>query len=166
MTRWVLIAALLLCGAAQATTYYVDPSGGNDGNAGTSFAAAWATTQHAADTAVAGDVVRLCQTATETTAADGTATGVTTQKYTGKVRMLQTVPGAGGDAPTDNYDGVITDADGMDVLAGAGANRSTSATQVVADASLGAVVNSVLTLDISAAGDTNKGTWQIVVEGT
>lgn len=50
------------------TTYYVDPASGSDSNAGTSFAAAWATTQKAADTAVAGDVVRLCDTATETTA--------------------------------------------------------------------------------------------------
>lgn len=51
------------------TDYYVDPSGGSDANAGTSFGAAWATTQKAADTAVAGDVVRLCKTATETVSA-------------------------------------------------------------------------------------------------
>ena len=50
-------------------TYYVDPSGGSDSNAGTSFGAAWATTQKAADTAVTGDVVRLCKTATETISA-------------------------------------------------------------------------------------------------
>ncbi len=49
-------------------TFFVDPSSGSDANAGTSFGAAWATTQKAADTAVAGDVVRLCQTAVETTA--------------------------------------------------------------------------------------------------
>lgn len=65
------------------TTYYVDPASGNDANAGTSFAAAWATTQKAADTAVAGDLVRLCDTATETTAVQidfdtnsGTATSI------------------------------------------------------------------------------------------
>ena len=50
-------------------TYYVDPSGGSDLNAGTSFGAAWATTQKAADTAVSGDTVRLCKTATETISA-------------------------------------------------------------------------------------------------
>jgi len=50
-------------------TYYVDPSGGSDSNAGTSFGAAWATTQKAADTAVSGDTVRLCKTATETISA-------------------------------------------------------------------------------------------------
>lgn len=47
-------------------TYYVDPLSGSDGNAGMSFGTAWATTQKAVDTAVAGDEVRLCNTATET----------------------------------------------------------------------------------------------------
>ncbi len=47
-------------------TYYVDPVSGSDANAGTSFGAAWATTQKAADTAIAGDEVRLCATGTET----------------------------------------------------------------------------------------------------
>lgn len=49
--------------------YYVDPLSGSDAAAGTSFGTAWATTQKAADTAVAGDEVRLCATATETPAA-------------------------------------------------------------------------------------------------
>jgi hypothetical protein len=48
--------------------YYVDPLSGSDVAAGTSFALAWATTQKAADTAVAGDEVRLCNTATESVA--------------------------------------------------------------------------------------------------
>ena len=47
------------------TTYYVDPSAGNDGNAGTAFGTAWLTTQKALNTAVAGDTVNLCATATE-----------------------------------------------------------------------------------------------------
>ena len=42
------------------TTYYVRSAGGNDGNAGTSFALGWATLQHAFDTAVAGDEVLIC----------------------------------------------------------------------------------------------------------
>lgn len=50
-------------------TYYVDPLSGSDAAAGTSFGTAWATTQKAADTAVAGDEVRLCATATETPSA-------------------------------------------------------------------------------------------------
>lgn len=65
--------------------YYVDPLSGSDAAAGTSFGTAWATTQKAADTAVAGDEVRLCATATETPAAQidwdtnaGTATSFIT----------------------------------------------------------------------------------------
>lgn len=50
-------------------TYYVDPSAGSDGAAGTSFGAAWATLQKAADTAVAGDLVICCNTATHSPAA-------------------------------------------------------------------------------------------------
>ncbi|MCC6797700.1 MAG: right-handed parallel beta-helix repeat-containing protein [Candidatus Hydrogenedentes bacterium] len=50
-------------------TYYVDPVSGSDGAAGTSFGAAWATTQKAADTAVAGDIVYLCATGEESISA-------------------------------------------------------------------------------------------------
>jgi hypothetical protein len=39
------------------TTYYVAPTGGNDGNAGTNIAAPWATWQKAFETAMAGDTV-------------------------------------------------------------------------------------------------------------
>lgn len=46
-------------------TYYVDPVSGSDAADGLSFANAWLTTQKAADTAVAGDEVRLCATGTE-----------------------------------------------------------------------------------------------------
>src|SRR5690348_16833351 len=57
----------------------------------------------------------------------------------GKVLALHTVPAGGGSAPTDNYDLTILDADGLDVLAGGGANRDTAVTEIVAQASLGAV---------------------------
>jgi len=50
------------------TTYYVDPNSGSNGNAGTSFGAAWATTQFAANNTAADDEVRLCQTAVESVA--------------------------------------------------------------------------------------------------
>jgi hypothetical protein len=50
------------------TTYYVRPTNGSDAAAGTTFGTAFQTTQKAADTATAGDVVRLCPEATETTA--------------------------------------------------------------------------------------------------
>jgi hypothetical protein len=46
--------------------YYVRPVNGNDGNDGLSFGAAFASTQKAANTALAGDEVRLCAEAVET----------------------------------------------------------------------------------------------------
>lgn len=47
-------------------TYYVRASGGNDANDGLSFAQGWATIQKAADTATAGDEVRICADGTHT----------------------------------------------------------------------------------------------------
>jgi hypothetical protein len=79
MRRLILIALLIAAGMAQATTYYVQPGTGNDGNLGTSAGAgnSWATTQKALDTVIAGDDVRLCQSATETTTAQVDADGTT-----------------------------------------------------------------------------------------
>lgn len=59
------------------TTYYVRPVNGNNGNAGTSFAAAWATTAHALSNVAAGDEVRLCAEGVETASArlDPSVTG-------------------------------------------------------------------------------------------
>lgn len=51
------------------TDYWVDPVSGSDGAAGTSFGAAWATTQKAADTTVGGDRVFLSATGTESPSA-------------------------------------------------------------------------------------------------
>lgn len=86
----------------------------------------------------------------------GTVTSTTTASYTGKVIGLTTDPGA--TAPTDNYDITITDSAGHDVLLGAGADRDTANTENVAEASLGAVAGSRLTLNIAAAGDAKVGT--------
>lgn len=89
--------------------------------------------------------------------AAGTASGATTAVLDGKLIAFMTIPGAGGDAPTDNYDVTLTDADSHDVLCGAGANRDTANTEVVAEASLGAVSASTLTLNVSNAGNSKKG---------
>jgi len=51
-------------------------------------------------------------------------------KISGKIIAIETNPGA--TAPTDNYDIVIDDADGHDVLEAAGANRDTANTEKTA----------------------------------
>jgi hypothetical protein len=86
----------------------------------------------------------------------GDASEATTKAYDGKLIGLTTDPD-GSAAPTDNYDIVITDGDGDDVLLGAGADRDTANTEHVAEASLGAVAGSKLTLVVSAAGAAKEG---------
>jgi len=95
---------------------------------------------------------------TWTGAADGTASATTEGDYHGKIVGLTTIPGAGGDAPTDNYDLVVTDEQGHDVLLGAGANRDTANTEHVASASLASVASSRLTISITNSGNAKKGT--------
>jgi hypothetical protein len=93
-----------------------------------------------------------------TDAEAGTVTKVTSASFTGKLIGLTTIPAAAGDAPTDDYDITITDSASHDVLLGAGANRDTANTEHVAATSLGAVAGSPLTLNVSAAGASKKGT--------
>lgn len=87
----------------------------------------------------------------------GDADGTSSEVYDGKLIGLTTIPD-GVDAPTDNYDVVVNDGGGHDVLLGAGADRDTAATEHVAEASLGAVAAMKLTLDVSNAGASKKGT--------
>lgn len=93
----------------------------------------------------------------------GAASGTTTFSYNGKVDLLTTVPAGGGSAPTDNYDIALTDADGVDVLAGGGANRDTANTEQVLGTSLGAVATSTLTLAITNAGNSKGGTVYVYI---
>ena len=93
----------------------------------------------------------------------GDAEDTTTNDYTGKIKHLVTVPD-GVATPDDNYDIVITDSDGVDVLNGAGANRDTANTEQVTETSLGIVGYSKLTCTISNAGDTKQGTVYLYIE--
>lgn len=87
----------------------------------------------------------------------GAATGVTTtQVYNGALLRAVFVPDSGGTQPSDNYDVVINDADGYDVLAGQGANKSNAAAVTVV-ASMGAVANDKLTLGVTNAGGSKGG---------
>lgn len=91
----------------------------------------------------------------------GTAQATTTKAYTGKIEGLTTVPAAGGDAPSADWDVVIEDEDGVDVLMGAGMNRSNAAAAHVVSASLGCVALDKLTVKVSNAGAGKKGTVYI-----
>ena len=86
----------------------------------------------------------------------GAAVKESTNAFTGDLIGLATVPDADA-APTADYDITITDSRNLDVLLGAGADRHTSNTEYVAGTSLGAVVASKLTLNVSSAGNVKKG---------
>jgi hypothetical protein len=85
----------------------------------------------------------------------GVCTKATTVPFDGKILGVVTIPHA--TAPTDDYDVTITDADGHDVLWGAGMNRDTATTEYILGSACGAVSGSTLTLNVSNAGDSKRG---------
>ncbi len=87
--------------------------------------------------------------------AGGAADATTTDVFDGKLLAVTTDPDA--TAPTDNYDVEVQDADGRDLLLGAGANRDTAVTEFIKGADLGAVAGSKLTLAVTNAGNAKKG---------
>lgn len=99
---------------------------------------------------------------TWTSSAGGAADATTTYAYNGAILRLITIPDSG-TAPTALYDITVVDEDGVDVLAGAGADRSATATEQVATTSLGVVANDKLTLHITNAGNANKGTTIVLI---
>lgn len=97
-------------------------------------------------------------------AAEGTASGTTSNIYSGEIIRLVTIPGIDAAAPTDNYDVVVNDEDTTDILMGAGVNRDTTATEQVLGSSLGCVANDQLSLSIANAGDTKSGTVIVYIK--
>lgn len=95
--------------------------------------------------------------------ASGDADGVTTAVLTGKLVQVTTVPDAT-DAPTTGYSVKIEDADGVDLLAGAGANRHTANTEHLTSANIGSVSVSTLKLVVAAAGVTKKGVVYVYIK--
>lgn len=99
---------------------------------------------------------------TWTSATGGTASLVTPEPVYGEVVALLTDPGT--PAPTDNYDITITDADGYDVMQGAGANRDTANTETAVPTAK-SVAFGLLTIDITNAGDEKSGVAVLYVLG-
>lgn len=99
---------------------------------------------------------------TWTSSAGGAADLVTPGVYAGRVIALVTDPGT--TAPDDNYDITITDAEGYDVMQGAGANRDTANTETAVPAAA-SVAFGPLTLNVSNAGSAKEGVAILYVEG-
>lgn len=92
--------------------------------------------------------------------ASGDVSGTATKALSGKLEKVVFVPDSGGTQPSDLYDVVLNDADGLDVLQGNGANLSNSAASQVAPA-IGTyflpLVDGALNLVVSNAGDSKGG---------
>jgi len=101
---------------------------------------------------------------TSGTGADaGKADAVTVGPFEGQLKRAVFIPGAGGDQPTNLYDVRILDSDGLDILAGVGADLSNAATVEAFEGSATKNLNhmfshTLLTLEVRNAGDTKKGT--------
>ena len=97
-----------------------------------------------------------------TSAAGGNADLVTAKSYFGEVVSLLTNPGA--TAPTADYDITITDADGYDVLQGAGANRHTTNTEQTVPTAK-SIAFGALTLNVTNAGAAKEGVAILYILG-
>ena len=78
--------------------------------------------------------------------------GTTTKAYNGKLDFCVTVPAGSTEAPADNYDVLILDKNGVDVLADNGLDRATATAESILVGSLGAVANSELELSVTNSG--------------
>jgi hypothetical protein len=102
-----------------------------------------------------------------TSDASGDANGTATKSISGEVIRFVTNPGA--TAPSDNYDVVVNDADGVDIAAGCLANRDTANSEQavpIVETTVGsntygtraAAFDGALSLVVSNAGDSKQGT--------
>ena len=93
-----------------------------------------------------------------TSDASGDMSGTDTVVVSGVALRYATNPGS--TAPTDNYDIVVNDEDGIDIAAGGLANRDTSNSEQVltgGDAKDGAAFIGKLSLVVSNAGNAKEG---------
>lgn len=95
--------------------------------------------------------------------AAGTASGTTTETFSGLVHGAWFNPGS--TAPTDDYDVTITTSKGYDVLGGNGANRDTANTEYVQASPYPlAISNETFALAVSNAGNAKSTVITLLVE--
>jgi len=111
-----------------------------------------------------GTVKKIKAAWTAGTAGDaGKAEDSTENYYDGRIIGVVTVPGTVGDQPDDNYSLEVQDDDGVDLLLGSGANRDETNTESLAELDCAGVARSKLTISISSAGASKKGTVYVYI---
>ena len=95
----------------------------------------------------------------------GKAVKTTVNNYTGEAIRFITVPGTVGDQPSDNYNVIILDSNGVDILMSSGLLRDQISTEQVPQSLLGCVVDSKLTLSITGVGNAKKGIVYLYIRG-
>lgn len=98
-----------------------------------------------------------------TSTAGGAADLITTKSYYGEVLALVTDPD-GTAAPTADYDITVTDAEGYDVMQGAGSDRHTSSTETAVPTAK-SIAFGPLTLNVANAGNAKSGVAILYVQG-
>ena len=100
-----------------------------------------------------------------TSTAGGAVEAQTTDVISGQILRVVHIPGTGATQPTNNYDSVVEDSDGLDVLQGTGANVSNASptdffpalTNGTNGNSIPPAVDSKLTLEIINVGNAKTG---------
>ena len=95
----------------------------------------------------------------------GKAAKTTVNNYTGEVIRLVTIPGTVGDQPSDNYNVIVLDSSGVDILMSNGLLRDQTSPEQVPQSLLGCVVDSKLTLSVNSAGNAKKGIVYLYIRG-
>jgi hypothetical protein len=100
---------------------------------------------------------------TEWTSSSGGAASVQSSSISGVILRIVTVPGAGADAPSDNYDLTVTDSDGAVIFTNTALDTANAESHYPYDVTTGfpIAVNGPLTYTIANAGSANTG--EIVV---
>ena len=96
-----------------------------------------------------------------TSDSSGNVGGSTFPIKTGRLLQSKFIPGV--TAPTDQYDVTLIDADGADLLLGAGANQSATVPAFVAPANPVMIIGGNVTPTIANAGNAKGGTLNLYV---
>lgn len=112
---------------------------------------------------VGADVTRY--RCTWVSSAGGAVSGTALTLKAGSLIQAELTPDSGGTQPSDQYDLTILDTNGVDVLAGAGANLSNAASAMVVGTSVWIDQGGSLTITIANAGSAKGGTVVLWLSG-